>query len=171
MTLQSSGAISIANINTELGVASTTTLSLNDSAARTLAGVASGPISMSNFYGKSNAPAVTFTPNGGSSSGSPVALSNYGYDVKVAVVTITCSASASWTWTRGTYSGASTVVVGGVSKSNISGTASGTSIKFTVALGTGPRYTNWTVSGTSGGVTKYYTVYCSTDGIGAVMTL
>lgn len=170
MTLQSSGAISIANINTELGVASTTTRSLNDSAARTLAGVASGAISMSNFYGKSNAPAVTFTPNGGSSAGAPVALSASS-DFGSAIVTISCSSSASWTWTRGTYLGGSTVTVGGVGQTTGGGTASGTSISFQVNLGTANRYTNWTVSGTSGGVTKYYTVYCETIGTGAVMTL
>jgi hypothetical protein len=57
MALQSSGAISFNNINVELGVAGTTSASLNQSSYRTLAGVASGAISMSNFYGKSNAPA------------------------------------------------------------------------------------------------------------------
>lgn len=54
MALQSSGAISINNINVELGKAGTTTSSLGQSDFRTLAGVASGAISMSNFYGKSN---------------------------------------------------------------------------------------------------------------------
>lgn len=55
MALQSSGAISIGNISVELGQASTTTHSLNDASFRSLAGVPSGAISMSNFYGKSNA--------------------------------------------------------------------------------------------------------------------
>ena len=59
MALQSSGAISINNINVELGVAGTTSASLNQASYRTLAGVPSGAISMSNFYGKSNAPAGT----------------------------------------------------------------------------------------------------------------
>lgn len=54
MPLPLSGVISFADINTELGVSSTTIRSLNDTAARNLAGVASGAISMSNFYGKSN---------------------------------------------------------------------------------------------------------------------
>lgn len=53
MALQSSGAISFGNINTELGVASNTLLSLNSTAARTLAGKVTGVISLSNFYGKS----------------------------------------------------------------------------------------------------------------------
>lgn len=53
MTLQSSGAISFSNINVELSLTSTAQISLNDTAVRSLAGVASGAISMSNFYGKS----------------------------------------------------------------------------------------------------------------------
>jgi hypothetical protein len=52
MTLQASGAISISNINVELGLSATATNSLNAAAFRTLAGIASGGISMSNFYGK-----------------------------------------------------------------------------------------------------------------------
>ncbi len=54
MTLQSSGPISLGNVALELGRASTTTTSLGEAAVRTLAGVASGPISLSNLYGKSN---------------------------------------------------------------------------------------------------------------------
>lgn len=54
MTLQSSGQISFNNINTELGVAGTTQASLGQSTYRNLAGVPSGQISMSNFYGKSS---------------------------------------------------------------------------------------------------------------------
>jgi hypothetical protein len=61
MPLVSSGEISIGgsttnrSINLELGRSATATSSLNESALRTLAGVASGAISLSNFYGKSNA--------------------------------------------------------------------------------------------------------------------
>lgn len=55
MGLQSSGAISFSNINTELGVSSTATRSLNDTTTRTLFGIASGAISMSDGYGKANA--------------------------------------------------------------------------------------------------------------------
>jgi len=61
MALQSSGAISFNNINVELGVAGTTQASLNQSSYRTLAGVASGAISMSNFYGKSAGTPVSIT--------------------------------------------------------------------------------------------------------------
>lgn len=55
MTLPASGAISFNNINVELGVSGTTQASLGQASYRTLAGVASGAISMSNFYGKANA--------------------------------------------------------------------------------------------------------------------
>ena len=65
MTMVSSGEISIGgsatsgglnrSINVELGLSATATSSLNDAAFRTLAGVPSGAISLSNFYGKANA--------------------------------------------------------------------------------------------------------------------
>ena len=61
MTLPASGPISFNNINVELGVAGTTTASLGQASYRTLAGVPSGAISMSNFYGKSNRVAITIT--------------------------------------------------------------------------------------------------------------
>lgn len=54
MALPASGTISISQISVELGRASTATTSLGETASRNLAGVASGTISMSNFYGKSN---------------------------------------------------------------------------------------------------------------------
>ena len=61
MALASSGSISIGgstsgrSINLELGRSSTASSSLGESALRTLAGVSSGAISISNFYGASNA--------------------------------------------------------------------------------------------------------------------
>ena len=60
MTLAASGEMSIGgststrSINLELGRSATATSSMGESALRTLAGVSSGAISMSNFYGKSN---------------------------------------------------------------------------------------------------------------------
>lgn len=53
MTLQSSGAISLSNVSVELGRGASATTSLGEAAVRGLAGVASGPISLSNLYGKS----------------------------------------------------------------------------------------------------------------------
>jgi hypothetical protein len=54
MALPSSGAISLSQVNTELGVSATATRSLGDSTTRALFGVASGAISMSQGYGKAN---------------------------------------------------------------------------------------------------------------------
>jgi hypothetical protein len=60
MTLNASGPISLGgattgqSINLELGVSATALASINATNFRTLAGVASGQISLSNFYGKSN---------------------------------------------------------------------------------------------------------------------
>jgi hypothetical protein len=61
MPLPSSGAISFNAINVELGVSGTTQASLGQATYRTLAGVPSGAISLSNFYGKSNRVAITIT--------------------------------------------------------------------------------------------------------------
>lgn len=63
MALPASGPISFNDINVELGVSGTTQASLGQTSYRTLAGVASGQISMSNFYGKSNAFSFTISTN------------------------------------------------------------------------------------------------------------
>lgn len=54
MALPLSGPISFNAINVELAVAGTTTASLGQASYRALAGVPSGAISLSNFYGKSS---------------------------------------------------------------------------------------------------------------------
>lgn len=54
MALPSSGAISLSQVNTELGLSATALISMNDSGLRSLFGIASGAISMSNGYGKAN---------------------------------------------------------------------------------------------------------------------
>ena len=65
MPLPSSGAISLSQVNTELGIATTTAISLNQTNVRSLFGKASGIIAMSDGWGKSNAlyafTAFTFT--------------------------------------------------------------------------------------------------------------
>lgn len=69
MPLNPSGPISIGgstvgqSINLELGRAATATSSLNETAFRNLAGVPSGAISLSNFYGKANAFLFSITSN------------------------------------------------------------------------------------------------------------
>jgi hypothetical protein len=70
MTLNSSGPISLAGTNVgqsieiELGGNGTTTISLGASDVRTLAGVPTGQISFSNFYGKSNRVSISYTFTG-----------------------------------------------------------------------------------------------------------
>lgn len=61
MPLQNSGPISLSDVNVELQRASNTTISLNDSIVRTLFGVGSGAISMSDGYGKANRVSLTYT--------------------------------------------------------------------------------------------------------------
>ena len=61
MALPASGSISMNQVNVELGAAGTTQRSLNDAAVRTLFGVPSGQISMSNGWGKSNFPGALGT--------------------------------------------------------------------------------------------------------------
>lgn len=54
MALQTSGAISLSDVNVELKLSATATISLNDSAVRGLFGKPSGVISLSDGYGKAN---------------------------------------------------------------------------------------------------------------------
>lgn len=67
MALNSTGPISIGgsttgqSINLELGRSATATSTMNESTLRTLAGVASGAISLNNFYGKSNQQPVSWS--------------------------------------------------------------------------------------------------------------
>jgi hypothetical protein len=61
MPLPSSGTISLSQVSVELGASSTSIRSLNDSTTRTLFGVASGAISMSQGYGKANQFAFTIS--------------------------------------------------------------------------------------------------------------
>lgn len=63
MALPSSGSISLSQVAVELGRSSTATTSLGESAVRTLFGVASGAISMSQGYGKANQFSFTISSN------------------------------------------------------------------------------------------------------------
>ena len=76
MALNGSGPISLAgatagqSIAVELGLGTTTQISLNDSAVRTLAGVSSGAIIMpTDFYGKANAYTITYLVIAGGAGG------------------------------------------------------------------------------------------------------
>ena len=78
MALPASGAISFNNVNVELNLSGTATISLNDAAVRTLFAKASGAISMSDGYGKSNAIAVSYVVLAGGGGGGGRALQGGG---------------------------------------------------------------------------------------------
>lgn len=59
MALPSTGAISLSQVNTELGKASTAVITLGDSNVRALAGIPTGPISMADLRGKTAAEDLT----------------------------------------------------------------------------------------------------------------
>jgi hypothetical protein len=54
MTLPASGAISLNNVNVELGFSGTASINMGSADVRGLFGVASGAIAMSDGYGKSS---------------------------------------------------------------------------------------------------------------------
>ena len=63
MALPASGAISLNDVNVELGRSGTTTITMNDSVVRTLFGVASGTIDMNTGHGKANEFTATISSN------------------------------------------------------------------------------------------------------------
>jgi len=89
MTLPASGAISFNAINVELGVAGTTTANINQASYRTLAGVSSGQISLSNFYGKSNRAVISHTFGSTTANASLNLNSIGGYVAGVSDITVT----------------------------------------------------------------------------------
>jgi hypothetical protein len=87
MTLNSSGPISLggtgtnASINLELGQSATAQISMNDANVRTLAGVASGAITMpTDFYGKSAGATVNFVDAYVTAAGVPSQSAGYRID-------------------------------------------------------------------------------------------
>lgn len=176
MVLQSSGAISLSDIQTEFG--GVNPIGINEYYAGgtyVLAGTvgypggvstsipSSGAISFSNFYGAS-ALTVTFTPAGGSTSGSPVALSNTQVDT-AATITVSCSTSATWIYAR---------TSGTTGAANVANNTSSSSITFTLNIppAGGVRTASWTLNGTAGSITQYWTISLSAENTGGtVVTL
>jgi hypothetical protein len=153
MAIPSSGAISLSTIQTEFGGSNPISLSeyyaggglVPPGTTGTYGAVpSSGTISVRNFYGTSN---VAFTPDGGTSSGARVDLSEQAQ--LYASITIDCTVSAVWTYTE-TGTGSASIASGG----------SGTSITFQVSttFGGGFQFANFTVDATAGGITRYWTV-------------
>jgi len=179
MTLNSSGPISLAgttagvSIEVELGGGGTTQISLNDTNVRTLAGVASGAITMpTNFYGKSNATyfiggTIIISQNGdfnlmGSALdssgnlyiGTVNASSSGGYHQQYISVINTSGTLTSY-YGRGQVSGIGQYFSGGGSWSGLS--LSGSTI-LTTSIADPGRYINtWTLSST-GSINKYFSL-------------
>jgi hypothetical protein len=161
MPLQTSGPISLGNVQTEFGGTNPIAMSeyyagganVPSGATGTNGAIpTSGTISMSKFYGSVK---TAFSPAGGTSAGSPQALSDFGtYD---ASVTITCTTPATWTWTRSGDTNATATVSSGGSSTSITFNLSTTGFTY--------RQSTFTVSGTSNGITRYYTVTLTAEGI------
>lgn len=111
MTLNASGPISLAgstsgqSIAVELGQSATGQISLNDSAVRTLAGVASGAIIMpTNFYGKSNRAVISYTFTSNTQDASLSMSSISGYSSGKSDITITVNSGVYlWSSAVGNY--------------------------------------------------------------------
>jgi len=81
MALPSSPAsISLSQVNTELGLSASATITMNNAAVRALFGISSGAISMSNGYGKSNGLAADYLVIGGGGGAGNVNPNYYNFD-------------------------------------------------------------------------------------------
>lgn len=141
MALNSTGPLSIGgstvgqSINLELGRAASATSSMGETALRNLAGVPSGAISMSNFYGKS-----AFTP------GSQTFTANGTFVVPTGTTTLTIEA-----WGAGGEGGAAATTTGAAGTASIvSGTGLTTMTAGGGSGGTGGQ-SNATAAGGAGG--------------------
>ena len=104
MTLPASGAISFNAINVELGQAGTTSANINQASYRTLAGVPSGQIALSNFYGKSNRVSISYTFSANTNNASLNVSSISGYVAGKSDITITVNSGIYlWSSSTGTH--------------------------------------------------------------------
>ena len=152
MALNSSGPISLGgatagqSINLENGNSATATVSLNDAAVRSLAGVPSGTIIMpTNFYGKSNAFAATISSNQTNLNLRTWALANGWNGSSAANITVAAgvyiyaTSTGNAGLTTGSFPGGLTIVnngyiigMGGAGGSNAAGGAGGIAITLNV---------------------------------------
>lgn len=148
MTLQTSGAISLSQVNVELGKTATATISLNDAAVRTLLGKPSGTISMQDAYGKSH---TTFVNTVARTSvniytlmGSPTKVADYIFDNRAEIG----ASSASYALRTGKFPAGSTLTI--INKSYIRGWG-------------GAGSSDAAISGGSGGNAIYLEMPCRID--------
>jgi len=145
MTLNASGPISLGgattgqSINLELGVSATALASINSTSFRTLAGVASGQISLSNFYGKSSGPSPGDAYQGGYFAGK-ISVSGVTYALVVAPRS-TGRSFLVWKTTATSTTGTSSTIDGPTNSANMDN-ASHPSAQFCEGLTIGG-YTDW----------------------------
>lgn len=159
MPLQTSGTISLANIQTEFGGANPIAISeyyaggtyVPAGTSGTNGAVpSSGQISFSKFYGTT---ALSWTPDGGP-VGSPVSLYQFKAN-EPAVQTINCSTTATWSFTSTGSPGFT---------SSIANNGTGTSIILTLNGSFGQlRTRNISLNSTVGSTTRYWIVDLEAD--------
>lgn len=159
MPLQTSGAITLADIQTEFGGANPISLSeYYAGGAYVPAGTSgtngavpsSGAISLSNFYGTT---ALSWTPDGGP-VGSPVSLS-VTTSYEPATQLISCSTTATWSFTSTGDAGFTTTVANN---------GTGTAITLTLNGDFGQNRTrNVSLNSTVGSTTRYWSVTLNAD--------
>lgn len=148
MPLPSSGAISLSQVNTELGLSSTATISMNDSAVRNLFGVGGSgtSISMSQGYGKANQFAFTISSNQTNADLRTLAV-NAGWNGTSKVV----ATVASGVWISSNSTGVAALSVSGSFPNGIQLTNNGNIVGMGGAGGKGGGGNGTTVIAGSGG--------------------
>ena len=118
MALNAAGQISLAgttvgqSIACELGCSGTGQIDINRADARTLAGVASGQIGFSSFYGKSSGPTILGQVYGGGYYTGVINAGVGSYYVSVAPNASGCAAGCIWKTTRTSTAGTTSLVDG-----------------------------------------------------------
>ena len=173
MTLPASGAISLNQVNVELGLSGTASINMGAANVRGLFGVASGAISMSNGYGKANSFNFSITTNQTNANLRTLAV-NAGWDQSVAVVAtinggVSVSGSVAGNSTaaltiNGTWPGGITLVNNGTIRGRGGNGGAGGFSNGPSDAATGPG-----IAGSTGGRALLVSVACSINNASGVI--